>query len=193
MVGIDLSLTGTGIAAIDTATGELSTAIHSSPAPAENTLLCHVSRHRELVDGLVSTAVSVDPALVVIEGLSFSVSGKDSSLTRRGFVWWSLVEGLSDAGVPILEASPAQIKQIATGKGNAKKSQVVAAYALAWPDAARDSRVEDRADAAFAAALGAAYLGGVPLPFTLTVARKRALAKLPEPSLPPRLGDATAA
>ena len=46
---------------------------------------------------------------------------------------------------------------------------------------------EDRADTAHAAALGAALLGVDGLPQTMTAVRKKLLAKLPAPTLPPRM------
>lgn len=81
-----------------------------------------------------------------MEGLQFSVRMRDSSLTRRGFLWWAVVEGLCAAGVPVMEVAPQQIKQFATGKGNASKTEMVAAYVKAWPDAPVGRNVEDRAD-----------------------------------------------
>nr|WP_235886450.1 hypothetical protein [Mycobacteroides chelonae] len=186
-------MTGTALAVIDLETGDLATAVHRSPAPAEDVLGAHVARHRELVDGIVQQTLACDPVLAVVEGLQFSVSAKDSSLTRRGFLWWAVAEGLVLGGAPVLEVAPSQIKQIATGKGNAGKSEVVAAYATAWPDAARGANVEDRADAAFAAALGVAYLRRDVLPFRITGPRRKALAKVGAPSIPPRLGEVPAA
>lgn len=193
VVGLDLSLTGSALSAIDLATGELATAVHKSPAPKEEVLGAHVARHRELVDGIVAQVIGCDPAVCVIEGLQFSVASKDSSLTRRGFLWWAVAEGLVRGGVPVIEVAPSQIKQIATGKGNASKSEVVAAYAVAWPDATRGANVEDRADATFAAALGVAYLRREVLPFKVTGPRRKALAKVGTPSIPPRLGGQSAA
>lgn len=191
VVGLDLSLTATGIAVIDVSTGELFTAVHTSPAPAADRIDCHVLRHRSLVDGIAAQVIAADPVLAVVEGLSFSVSAKDSSLTRRGFLWWALAERLCEAGVPLLEAAPTQIKKIGTGKGNASKAEMVAAYVSAWPSATVDRHVHDRADAAFSAGLGAAWLGGVPLPFTMTVERRKVLKKLTEPTTRPRLGAST--
>lgn len=193
VVGLDLSLTASAISVIDLATGTLATAVHRSPAPKDDVLGAHVIRHRELVDGIVQQVLACDPALVVVEGLQFSVAAKDSSLTRRGFLWWAVAEGLVAGGAPVLEVAPSQIKQLATGKGNAGKSEVVAAYASTWPDAVRDKNIEDRADASFAAALGTAYLRRDVLPFKLTGTRRKALAKVGRPSIPPRLGDAPAA
>ncbi|UEA25173.1 hypothetical protein LK464_03710 [Mycobacteroides abscessus subsp. abscessus] len=187
VVGLDLSLTGAGIAALDLVTGALSTAVHRSPAPKQDTLGAHVHRHRALVDGIVAQTLACDPALVVVEGLRFSVSAQDSSLSRRGFLWWAVVEGLVNAGAPVLEVTPSQIKMLATGKGNASKNMIVAEYALRWPDATRDKNVDDRADAAFAAALGAAYLRAPLLPFAVTGKRRQALAKVTAPSAPPRI------
>lgn len=182
VIGLDLSLTGSAIAAIDLATGTLATAVHRSPAPADDALGAHVVRHRELVDGIVAQTLACQPALVVVEGLQFSVKEKDSSLTRRGFLWWAVAEGLVRGGAPVIEVAPSQIKQFAAQKGNASKSEVVAAYATAWPDAVRGSNVQDRADAAFAAALGVAWLrGDRVLPFRITVPRRKALAKIRAP------------
>lgn len=187
VVGLDLSLTGAGIAALDLVTGALSTAVHRSPAPKQDTLGAHVHRHRALVDGLVKQTLACNPALIVVEGLRFSVSAQDSSLSRRGFLWWAVVEGLVNAGAPVLEVTPSQIKQLATGNGGASKDMMVAEYALAWPDATRDKNTQDRADAAFAAALGAAYLRADVLPFKVTGKRRKALAKVTAPSIPPRI------
>ncbi|MGV0675679.1 hypothetical protein ABQE62_05735 [Mycolicibacterium fortuitum] len=193
VIGLDLSLTGSALAVIDLVTGTLATAVHRSPAPKEDVLGAHVTRHRELVDGIVAQTLACGPALVVVEGLQFSVASKDSSLTRRGFLWWAVAEGLVRAGAPVLEVAPSQIKQLATGKGNASKAEVVAAYATAWPDATRGANVQDRADASFAAALGTAWLRRDVLPFKLTGPRRKALAKVGRPSIPPRLGDVPAA
>ena len=186
VIGLDLSLTGTGVAAIAVDTAELSTAVHASPPPATENLTGHVARHRQLADGIVAQVVAADPILAVIEGLQFSVKMRDSSLTRRGFLWWAVIEGLCSAGVPVMEVTPQQIKQFATGKGNASKSEMVAAYAKAWPDAPMGRNVEDRADAAHAAALGSAWVGVEGLPQGMTVVRQKLLAKLPTPTLPPR-------
>lgn len=186
VVGLDLSLTGSGIAAIDLATRSLATAVHSSAPPADDTLAGHAARHRALVDGIVNQVLACDPALVVVEGLQFSVKAKDSSLTRRGFLWWAVIESLCAADIPIMEVSPSQIKKFATGKGNASKAEVVAAYAVAWPNAIHTKGVEDRADASFAAALGAAWLGVTGLPIRNTAARRQVLKGLAQPSLPPR-------
>lgn len=187
VVGLDLSLTGTGVAAIDLSSGGLSTAVHKSPSPADDSLGAHVNRHRDLADGIVAQVLAANPALVVVEGLQFSVREKDSSLTRRGFLWWAVVERLCNGGAPVVEVAPQLIKKMATGKGNAGKSEVVAAYAVAWPEAARGANIEDRADAAFAAALGAARLNRDVLPFRLTVKQRQAVHAVGASSIPPRL------
>jgi len=186
VIGLDLSLTGTGVAAIAVDTASLSTAVHASPPPATENLTGHVARHRQLADGIVAQVVATDPILAVVEGLQFSVKMRDSSLTRRGFLWWAVIEGLCSAGVPVMEVTPQQIKQFATGKGNASKSEMVAAYAKAWPDAPLGRNVEDRADAAHAAALGSAWIGVQGLPQGMTVVRQKLLARLPSPTLRPR-------
>jgi crossover junction endodeoxyribonuclease RuvC len=186
VIGLDLSLTGSGVAAIDVVTAALTTAVHSSPVPAAS-LAAHAARHRALADGIIAQVVVADPVLALIEGLQFSVKSRDSSLTRRGFLWWAVIEGLCAARVPVMEVGQSQIKQFATGKGNASKNEVCVAYGRTWPDAALGRNIEDRADAAFAAALGAAWLGVEGLPLSETVVRRKLLAKLPQPTLPPRV------
>lgn len=184
VIGLDLSLTGTGVAAIAVDTAQLSTAVHSSPPPAVDTVAGHAARHRQLVDGIVGQVLGADPVLVLVEGMQFSVNARDSSLARRGFVWWSVVEQLCAAGIPVMEVTPGQIKQWATGRGSASKAEMVAAYARAWPTAPMGRNVEDRADAAAAAALGAAYVGVAGLPQSMTAVRAKLLSKLPAPTLP---------
>lgn len=193
IIGLDVSLTGTGIAALDVHTGALLTAVHASPTPADDALGAHVNRHRNLTDGIVNQVLDSDPVLVVIEDLQFSVKEKDSSLTRRGFLWWAVVEGLCRGGAPVVRVAPQLIKQLATGKGNASKSEVAAAYAVAWPDAVRGKNLQDRADAAFAAALGAARIDCDVLPFRLTVKQRKAVHAVGASTIPPRIGHSVAA
>lgn len=192
-VGLDVSLTGTGLAALDICTGDLFTAVHASPTPADDALSAHVNRHRDLADGIVNQVLAADPAIVVVEDLQFSVKEKDSSLTRRGFLWWAVVEGLCRGGAPVVRVAPQLIKQLATGKGNASKSEVAAAYAVAWPDAERGKNIEDRADASFAAALGAARIDCDVLPFKLSVKQRKAVHAVGASTIPPRVGTSAAA
>lgn len=189
-IGLDLSLTGTGVAALDLITGILTTAVHTSPAPACDTLSAHANRHRALIDGITAQVIAANPAIVVVEDLQFSVREKDSSLTRRGFLWWAVVEQLCAAGIPVTAVAPQLIKQFAAGKGNCNKNEVVAAYATAWPEAARGANIADRADATWAAAIGTAWLRCDVLPFRITAVRRKVLANLTKPNTPARhVGD----
>ncbi|KXO90904.1 Uncharacterised protein (plasmid) [Tsukamurella tyrosinosolvens] len=186
-VGIDPSLTGAGIAAIDLADGTLQTAVHSSPAPEDKGIAGHVARHSQLVHGILRQVLACDPALVVMEDFSFTVEGADTSSGRRSYVWWALADGMYRLGIPMVTAVPSQIKVMATNNGNASKGEMVAAYASTWPDAERGPNIEDRADSAWAAVVAGALLRSPHVPVTLTVKRRKTLAKLAPPTLTPRI------
>lgn len=158
VVGVDPSLTATGIADAD---GGLHT-IASKPddgtvadrARRIATITAHLRPHR-----------LTDAHLVVIEGPAFSRQGQAGVHLRAG-LWWRIVGLLHSAGVPVAEVSPSALKKYATGKGNADKSDMrMALYKRAGLDVSSD----DEVDAWWLRQMGLAHLGdpdAVPLPQT---------------------------
>lgn len=158
IVGIDPSLTATGIADADgglhTITSKPDDGTVTDRARRIATITAHLRPHR-----------LADAHLVVIEGPAFSRQGQAGVHLRAG-LWWRIVGLLHSAGVPVAEVSPSTLKKYATGKGNADKSDMrMALYKRAGLDVSSD----DEVDAWWLRQMGLAHLGdpdAVPLPQT---------------------------
>lgn len=168
VVGVDPSLTSTGIARSD---GELTTV---NSAPAGYGLLAR----RDRLNGIVHrVSVIVGGAdLVVIEGPSFG--NRDAHAHDRSGLWWLLVEELTCRDIPVAVASPSDRMRYATGKGMAKKDVVLAETVRRYP--AWDVNGNDVADALVLCALGCDQLGQ-PIA-DVPVTHRKALAKVAWPA-----------
>lgn len=161
VVGLDLSLTSTGIACAD---GSLVT-VGSKP-----TDYVIADRHRRLAglrDAILSN-VHADTDLVVIEGPSMASKISGSVVDRYG-LWWLVVDALFAQDLRVLEVSPSTLKKYATGKGNATKPDMRMAL---FQRAQIDCRDDNQVDAAWLRHLGLDALGtpSLPLPATHRVA-----------------------
>lgn len=155
VVGLDLSLTKSGIAIV-VATSRGTTLVTDTIASKGTRAASLVDRHARITtlgrDILHHAAVS---DLVVIEGLF--TGPKAGSLIDRAALWWWVVGGLIRREVPVAVVSPMSLKLAIAGSGKADKVQVALALAKLWPDA--DLGNNDSADAAGLAHLGAVWLG----------------------------------
>jgi hypothetical protein len=122
------------------------------------------------------------PDLVVIEGLSLH-SKNSGGLSERCHLWWSLVDLLEAARVPVLEVSPGVLTKYATGKGGGAKAAVIDACARRMPQFETGGN-DNKADAAWLCAIGMALLDHpiVEVPAT----HRAALDKLALPTMAPR-------
>lgn len=163
VVGVDLSLDATGIAFSD---GRLM--LHGETGLTGRVLADRAIDLRWLAVDLfyaiaygciVGRRVADDdalPALVLIE--TPALSRARGGVFERGYVWFEVVRRLVDQQVPVVGVDPGQIKQYATGKGNAAKGAVIDACARRFP--AFETRGDDNlADATVLAAIGADLLG----------------------------------
>lgn len=170
VIGLDLSLTGTGVAYSDGSTGTIKTRL--------------ADRDRRLTDirGAIAAAVggpelmgsrnATPAALVVIEDLP--THAKSAGIT--GMVHGVARELLAAAGVPYVLVPPATLKKYATGAGNADKTAMaIAAFKRSGREFADDNQV----DAWWLRAMGLDWLGYplVDLPKT----HRAALAKVTWP------------
>lgn len=150
VVGLDPSLTGTGVARIDDY--GIHTVLIKSTGKKGDSL---ASRARRLAS-LLSQIGNLVPegALVVIEQPAYSQTG--GSHHDRSGLWWLVVAFLHNFH-KIVEVAPGTLKKFATGVGNAGKDQMLAAAIRRYPAAeVVDNNV---ADAVHLAAMGARYLG----------------------------------
>ena len=187
VVGIDLSMTSTGLAMVETQSGIRLERIRSKPdrcAVGPPSLQQRADRTDAIRREVLKTtgvwpAGDPDPDLVVIEAPSFG-SGASAGVWDRAGLWWSVIHGIHPH-IPVVEVSPHQVRKYATGsastsgKTKVTKDMVLAAVIRRYVHAPVDGN--DVADALILAAIGARLLGH-PIETALPVANLAALDKL---------------
>lgn len=153
IIGVDFSLTATGVAAITDGEAECIT-IETKP---EEWWHQFPQRVEQIAYGIEAWADGI-PDAWVIETPAYLA--KSSSLDRMFGGWWLLVSHLTNLWEPPIRVSPTQVKKYATDNGNANKDRVLAAVIRRYADVDIDSN--DQADALVLAAIGA---GVVEAPF----------------------------
>lgn len=146
VTGLDISLTGTGIATLGGTTRVPTT------GRRRDTIAQRRARMRHITDTVLTEIGAVD--LVCVEGPSHhSVGG---SVWDRGGLWWLIVDALCARDIPIAVIPPTSRAKYATGKGNSCKLAVLDAaqrrYGAILPS-------DDEADALILRAMGLHWLG----------------------------------
>jgi crossover junction endodeoxyribonuclease RuvC len=155
VVGLDLSLTCTGVAVV-TQDGAITDRITSQPARKVGkgdpplTLAERADRLDKLVPQITGYCTAAD--LVVIEGPSYRST--TPSHDRSG-LWWLVVDFLIPH-TPVVEVTPSSRMKYATGKGQIDKDLVLSAVIRRYPHV--DVNGNDEADALILAAMGARFL-----------------------------------
>lgn len=153
VIGLDLSLTATGVAIIDDGTITVRTITSNPTGDSVDDRVRRLDKIERAVMECMTGASEID--LIVIEGPSFGQMRQSGEHVRAGF-WWRIVSICTDTA-PVIEVPPATLKKYATGKGNAAKDAVLLATARRFPDV--DLRDNNQADALWLAAMGARHLG----------------------------------
>lgn len=154
--GVDLSLTGTGLARIHWA-GEYLTrpridAVTVGSKPAGSSVEARAGRLNRLVTGCVSFLIP--SGLLVIESPAYSRQA--GARHERSGLWWAIVREALRMDCRVVEVSPTARARYATGKGTAKKDAVIAAVEARYEvEVANDNE----ADAIVLAAIGARLVG----------------------------------
>ena len=152
IVGIDPSLTGTGIVALRRDTVELVKTVKTRP---DLSLIYRVSAIYRTIASIVE---KLAPDLIVIEGFSYGSKGR--AVFEIAYLGWRIREELERFkerdGIPWIEVPPAQLKKFATGKGTANKGVIMQQVYKRWGFEASDNNI---ADAFVLAKIGQAYLG----------------------------------
>lgn len=149
VVGLDLSLTGTGVTVID---GEIHTALFGSKGRKGDTLAMRAERLVTLHSQIVN--VIPEGALIVIEQPAYASVG--GSHHDRSGLWWMIVSYLHPFH-EIAEVPPSTLKIYATGKGNSAKDLVLAAIVRRYLNIpVVDNNI---ADSVTLAAMGSRHLG----------------------------------
>lgn len=171
VVGLDLSLSGTGVA--------ISEPVDSGAVYFADTLVPPsgwrgVRRLRWIRAAVLDWTRNAH--LVVIEGPAYR-QGADPGAHERAGLWWLIREALDSREISVAVAAPSAVKKYATGAGNAGKDKVLTAAVRRLPDFDGDNNA---ADAAWLAAMGADHLGGEPL---VPATHRAALAKVAWPEV----------
>jgi len=166
VLGIDTSITCTGLASVDLVDKGWSAIVSiRSKAPAtpkkprgKGNLPPTLDQRHERLAKLANDIVSwpeVRPTLAVIEGPAYS-SGVGSMHDRSG-LWWMVVQRLLFMEIPVVEVTPAKRAKYATGKGTVDKDVVMAAVVRRYLD--YEVTNNNEADALILAMMGARLLG----------------------------------
>lgn len=146
VLGIDLSLTMTGLAAI-TVEGFWREATTGTIDPGKR-------KAHERLDFILEKVrwAALGTDLIVMEGVSYGSFDKEKALAGA---WWIVKHALHESGHRVATIPPSTLKQYATGKGNALKREVMAAVE-GWGFKPRD---DNEADALALASAGLRWLG----------------------------------
>jgi crossover junction endodeoxyribonuclease RuvC len=158
VVGVDLSLTSTGICRITSGAIQLDRV--RTKGSTNDTLWATRDRFNRIADRVAAKIVGCD--LVVLEGPAMSRTNGHQH--DRSGLWWliadmcmSTQDSTGDEPLQVVSVSPTARARYATGKGNAGKDEVLAAVVRRYPQA--EVTGNDAADALILAAMGARHLG----------------------------------
>lgn len=161
VVGVDLSLTATGIAIIEAdevgvVSKPVTKLIKSKPEGSfsqANSIHGRFGRLEAIAAAVIAECKDAD--LVLIEGPS--LGSKHGSQWDRAGLWWWVVSILETLGTPIAEVPPTTLKKWATNSGAASKTAVGVGISKIWPDA--EIKDDNQADALCLATIAAQRLG----------------------------------
>lgn len=156
VVGVDLSLTSTGLARIHS-DGRVEVARHRTK-PTGDDIRSRSLRLRRIAATVTRSCAGA--SLVCIEGPTYGMKGEQGAHDRAG-LWWLVAARLDAMDIPVVEVSPTTVKVYATGKGggpDASKDAVLAAVIRRYIDRVEVSG-NDEADALILAAMAARHLG----------------------------------
>lgn len=157
VVGLDLSLTATGVARWGPDGLGLQT--------FGTIELGGLARLRSLRQGVTARTRGAD--LVAVEALPPGgrlQQGKTAYVNERAALYWMVLDRLFELQIPVAEVQPAQLKGYALGVGGGKKSgkaAVIAAVVRRYDASPYD---DNQADACVLAAMGLHHLGFPPAP-----------------------------
>lgn len=150
VVGLDLSLSSTGIAV---AAGGPPVCRRLRTDADDGSIPGRSRRLRGIVSYLWT--ITRDADLVVIEAPSFGSTGGKAH--DRAGLWWLTVARLTGNHVPVTQVSPGSLKVYATGNGKGDKDAVLIAAVRRWPTVQITGN--DEADALVLCSMGLRHLG----------------------------------
>ncbi|WNT44272.1 RuvC-like resolvase [Microbacterium phage CandC] len=167
-VGLDLSLTAAGVASFEVFDDgpPIGTArTFGRKGKKGEPLYMRVSRIQQLHDQIIKRVFSLErlPDIAFIE--SPAQGQTTGSHHDRSWLWGKVVDTLLEETIPVVEVTPQKAKKYATGKGNASKSEVMAAMIRRHLDV---EILDDNQSDALALAAMASRFRGYPVEKTIS-------------------------
>lgn len=134
-LGIDLSLTGTGIVKLKDGKMINQYLIKTKPTYDNVSELKRLMKIRDDID-----MSSVD--IAVIEGLAFAVRNS-TALVQLSGLNYLVRERLYEEKIPFVLVAPTSLKKFATNKGNCQKDEVMLACYKRWHVTFKDNNISD--------------------------------------------------
>lgn len=155
VLGLDLSLTGTGIARLGAEGVEFLATVRPGKRAGHE-------RIDHILDTIYQAQYEQHLDLVVIEGPSYGNQGsgeRQKGHHERAGLWWLVTHGLWRVRRSYAVVTPAQRAKYATGDGRSKKAAVLAAARARYGHLAVLAN-DNEADALILAHMGVDHLGG---------------------------------
>lgn len=158
VIGIDLSLTSTGLACIRA--GRIDRLVNiKTTGKKSDTWADRAERLRHIGNEIAVEVEFEDPDLIVIEAPSYG--SRFGSAHDRSGLWWSVVQPLLVGldPIPVAMVAPQTRAKYGTGAGNSKKDVVFAHVKERYQSLTDQSiKNDDLADALLLAAMGSRFL-----------------------------------
>lgn len=150
IIGLDLSTSCSGVAALDALTDSLIVCLEVKPKASWKT----ESRCNYMASEIVNFIADDDTVWAEAIGTRFIQTAMGMGRVHQA-VHDAFVARYRDNSKPFYKTvSPSELKKFATGKGNADKAKMIAAAKERWPGR---EYTDNEADAAWVAAYGAEY------------------------------------
>jgi crossover junction endodeoxyribonuclease RuvC len=146
-LGIDLSLTGTGLVAVEGNELHFSECYKPKAKTGPERLI-------EIQRKVSENIVGYDPDIICLEGYSFGSKGR--GVFQTGELGGVIRVLLYEMGIKWLEIPPSQVKKFAAGMGNCGKDIVLQQVYKRW---GMEFKTSDEADAFVLAKIGTILLG----------------------------------
>ena len=151
VLGVDLSLTGTGLVGIDTVR-EDNCGITANTITTKKRGMARIDC---ILEAVARELTKIKYDLVCLEGYSFGSKGR--AVFQTGELGGVIRHWLWSEEIPWVEVTPTQVKKFAAGKGNVGKDQVMMQAYKRWGFEAPDN---NQADAFVLATIGQFLIGG---------------------------------
>ena len=154
-IGLDLSLTGTGVVVLNDGKIIEQKLIKSKPVP-DGKPKDEVERIRGIVDGIEKIVIQHKPNIAVIEGLAFMVRNA-TALVQLSALNYMIRYMLMQNNIPFIIVAPTSLKKFITGNGASKKDVILIELYKRWGVTILD---DNEADAYGLSQIGLALLEG---------------------------------